>query len=75
MVQQKPQSVDSGSRGWLINITICFGDFNLPIYRDKVQSSPDPLVGSSVWQGKTPFEVPNANSELFNLFPYCHSCG
>jgi hypothetical protein len=33
-------------RGWLIDITICFGDFNLPICQDKVQSSPDPLVKS-----------------------------
>ncbi|MHC0065854.1 hypothetical protein ACWATR_23615 [Nostoc sp. UIC 10890] len=35
------------SRGWLINITICFGDFNLPICRDKAQNSPDLLVESS----------------------------
>ncbi|MEA5627517.1 hypothetical protein [Nostoc sp. UHCC 0251] len=75
MVQQKPRSVDSESRRWLRNITICFGDFNLPICWDKAQNSPEPLVGSSAWQGKTPFEVPNANSQLFNSFPYCHNCG
>ncbi|MEH2138969.1 MAG: hypothetical protein V7K42_20265 [Nostoc sp.] len=48
MVQQKPQSVDSQSRGWLINITICFGDFNLPTCGDKAQNSPDPIVESLV---------------------------
>ncbi|MEH2235464.1 hypothetical protein [Nostoc sp.] len=69
MVQQKPRSIDLESRGWSINITICFGDFNLPICRDKVQNSPNPLAESSVWQGKTPFEVSNGNSELFNFFP------
>ncbi|MBN3906662.1 MAG: hypothetical protein HWQ35_08900 [Nostoc sp. NMS1] len=67
--------MDSESRGWLRNITICFGDFNLPICGDKVQDSPDPVVKSSTWQGKTPFEVPNGISELFNFFPYCHNCG
>ncbi|MHC5935994.1 hypothetical protein [Nostoc sp.] len=58
----------------MINITICFGDFNLSICREKAQNSPDPLVESSAWQGKTPFEVPNGNSELFNFFLYCHKC-
>ncbi|MEH2163047.1 MAG: hypothetical protein V7K38_18970 [Nostoc sp.] len=47
MVQQKPESVDLESRGWLIDINICFGDFNLPMCRDKVVDSPDPLVKSS----------------------------
>ncbi|ODG99385.1 hypothetical protein A4S05_04915 [Nostoc sp. KVJ20] len=74
MVQQKPRSVDSESRGWLINITICFGDFNLPICRDKAQNSPDLLVESSAWQGKTSFEVSKGNGEFFNFFPYCHNC-
>jgi hypothetical protein len=75
MVQQKPRSVDSENRGWLRNITICFGDFNLPISGDKTQNIPDPLVESSAWQGKIPFEVPNGSSEFFNFFPYCHNCG
>lgn len=74
MVQQKPRSVDSKSRGCSTNITICFGDFNLLICRDKAQNIPDPLVESSTWEGKTPFEVPNSNSEFFNFFPYCHNC-
>ncbi|MBN3881191.1 hypothetical protein [Nostoc sp.] len=74
MVQQKPRSVDSKSRGCLTNITICFGDFNLLICRDKAQNIPDPLVESSTWEGKTPFEIPNGNDEFFNFFPYCHNC-
>ncbi|WP_104907948.1 hypothetical protein [Nostoc sp. 'Lobaria pulmonaria (5183) cyanobiont'] len=74
MVQQKPRSVDSKSRGWWTNITICFGDFNLLICRDNAQNSPDLLVESSTWEGKTPFEVPNGNGEFFNFFLYCHNC-
>ncbi|MDZ8257374.1 hypothetical protein [Nostoc sp. ChiQUE01b] len=74
MVQQKPRSVDSKSRGWWTNITICFGDFNLLICRDKAQNIPDPVVESSTWEGKTPFEVPNSNGEFLNFFPYCHNC-
>jgi hypothetical protein len=58
----------------LINITICFGDFNFPICRGKAQNIPDPLVESSTWPGKTPFEVPDGNGEFFNFFPYCHNC-
>jgi hypothetical protein len=73
MVQQKPRSVDSKSRGWS-NITICFGDFNLAICRDKAQNIAAPLVESSTWEGKTPFEIPNGNGEFFNFFPYCHNC-
>ncbi|MEH2083492.1 MAG: hypothetical protein V7K89_26990 [Nostoc sp.] len=64
----------SKSRGWWTNITICFGDFDLSICRDKAQNSADLLVESSIWEGKTPFEVPNGNSEFFNFFLYCHNC-
>ncbi|WP_251959432.1 hypothetical protein [Nostoc commune] len=74
MVQQKPRSIDLESRGWSINITICFGDLNLLICRDRAENSPAPLVGGSTCQGKTPFEIPNGNSEFFNFFPYCHNC-
>ncbi|MEH2290415.1 hypothetical protein [Nostoc sp.] len=68
MVQEKSRSVDSKSRGWWTNITICFGDFDLSICRDKAQNSADLLVESSIWEGKTPFEVPNGNSEFSTSF-------
>ncbi|MDZ7965107.1 MAG: hypothetical protein RM368_09035 [Nostoc sp. DedSLP03] len=58
----------------MTNITICFGDFNLAICRDKAQNIAAPLVESSTREGKTPFEVPNGNGEFFNFFPYCHNC-
>ncbi|MBE9103711.1 hypothetical protein IQ229_01740 [Nostoc cf. edaphicum LEGE 07299] len=58
----------------MTNITICFGDFNLAICRDKAQNIATPLVESSTWEGKTPFEVPNGNGAFFNFFPYCHNC-
>ncbi|MEH2350140.1 MAG: hypothetical protein V7K55_19500 [Nostoc sp.] len=68
MVQQKPQSLDSQSRGWLRNITICFGDFNLPTCRDKAQIVPILLLKVRWSKGKHPLKFPTAAANFSTSF-------